>query len=139
MSTGASSSSDFKHHARCNQKTASNRRGAAKGGFPRREAFALETRGEDMTKIYDGLKGHNAWLCGMTGLALVSTAMPARAQTSGPPLPPDSGETQPATAQDDGTAGGAIADIVVTAQRRSENVQSSAVAISALSSGTLAS
>ncbi|MBU6252739.1 MAG: TonB-dependent receptor, partial [Alphaproteobacteria bacterium] len=45
--------------------------------------------------------------------------------------------TQPAFAQDDNAADGGIGDIIVTAQKRAENVQNIPIAISAVSSDYL--
>lgn len=73
-------------------------------------------------------------------LALALSAMPAAAQTA-PATPPDS--ATPTAGQSDPTAQTGASDqglqeIVVTAQRRSENLQRAAIAVSVVSSDALA-
>lgn len=62
--------------------------------------------------------------------ALLGSATAAQAQVSSPP---------PAETQASAPAEAGLQDIIVTAQRRSENLQRAAVAISAVSGDTLAS
>ena len=66
------------------------------------------------------------------GAATALSGMPALAQTAAPvpTVPPTSGTTEPA--QDTSTSG--LADIVVTAQRRSENLQKVPIAVTAVTS-----
>lgn len=87
------------------------------------------------------------WTCGTTALALGLTAAPAMAQTE--PLPPQADPTSsdvpaaqtPAEAARDDDAilsTGALREIVVTAQRRADSIQSVPVAVSALDEQALA-
>ncbi|WOF43271.1 TonB-dependent receptor plug domain-containing protein [Sphingopyxis indica] len=76
------------------------------------------------------MKSRRFWLLASSSVLL---ATPAFAQET----PPSS---QPAAAQTDDTGrSGGLADIVVTARRTSENLQSTPVAVTAVSAETLAS
>lgn len=74
-------------------------------------------------------------LLASTSMAMITLAVPAAAQTTGSNAAPVNG------AQDtsDNTSDSGVADIVVTAQRRSERMQDVPIAVSAISGGDLAS
>ena len=80
--------------------------------------------------------GFRAWLL-LTGAAsAIAGLQPARAQTA---VPPPGGSPSVSDANPPEANGGAIQDIVVTAQKRSERLQNVPIAITALSSDALAS
>lgn len=82
----------------------------------------------------NSMRGYVAAL--LTGAALAGLAQPAFAQTAPAPAPPPA--PADATPQTSGNVDdGGIAEIVVTAQKRSQNLQNVPIAVSAIDSNTL--